>query len=175
MHNFFLRKLSIQRAFKYSTLPATYNHLLYLMVIKLLFQYSLRPESSNGCQTLKRCIKMLEHRTSGCNTAQRSHESVTCLDKKHQGKIIHEPILLYSMPKKQLDWYSITQMTLTLHEKTKWGMTLHHITQRDITSHYITLHGTRPHYITTHDIPFYDVIRHVTLYHMARHCTGHIM
>jgi hypothetical protein len=147
IHNFFLRKLSFQRIFKYSTLPAIYNHLLYLMVIKLLFQYRLRPKSSNGCQTLKRCIEMLEHRTSSCNTAQHSHKSVAGLYMNHHGKIIHEPILPHTMPEQQLNWYSITQMTLTLHDKTKWGMPLHHITQRDITSHYITLHCTRSHYM----------------------------
>ena len=139
------------------------------MVIKLLFQYSLRPKSSNGCQTLKRCIEMLEHRTSGCNTAQHSHESVACLDMNHQGKIIHEPILPYTMPEQQLDWCSITQMALTLHDKTKSGMTLHHITQRDITSHYITLHGTRSHYKIWHHMIF-----HCMMWYCKRESCKHL-
>lgn len=131
------------------------------MVIKLLFQYSLRPKSSNGCQTLKRCIEMLEHRTSGCNTAQQSHECVACLDINHQGKKIHEPILPYTMPEQQLGWYSTTHMALTLHDKTKWGMTLHHITQRDITLHYIS-QCMVPDHIIWYDITIFHCMMWTT-------------
>jgi hypothetical protein len=137
------------------------------MVIKLLFQYSLCPKSSDGCQTLKRCIEMLEHRTSGCNTAKQSQDSVACLDTNHQAKIIHETTLSYTMPQQQMEWYSVTQTAC--QDKMGDDTTLHYTKRHHITLYHITWYKITTHDMTSHRIPLHEVIPH----HMARHCTGH--